>query len=48
MAKFKEYILEQYDDNCDGKISMAEVSQLNTLLTGRDKLHVARIQSKLS
>ena len=27
MAKFKEYILEQYDDNCDGKISMTEVSK---------------------
>lgn len=27
MAKFKEYILEQYDDNCDGKISMTEVGK---------------------
>jgi len=34
MAKFKEYILEQYDDNCDGKISMTEVSKLKMLLTG--------------
>lgn len=33
MAKFKEYILEQYDDNCDGKISMTEVGKI--LLTDR-------------
>lgn len=28
MAKFKEYILEQYDDNCDGKISMTELENI--------------------
>lgn len=30
--KFKEYVLEKYDDNCDGKISMDEVSIRSVLL----------------